>query len=64
VSGRTKQDGVTCSASGSGVGRQVIGAEVGLNFDDASGEQLAALAADDKFPQQLSGDYAWIAVEE
>lgn len=50
--------------AGVAVGGLVVSAEVGLAFDDAAGEGLAAAAMDDDFAQQLAGNlFGWPIIE-
>lgn len=61
---RTEEDGVAESASGSGVGGEIVSAEVGFDLDDACGEALAAFATDEDFAEKFGAHDTGIAVEE
>ena len=64
VAGRAEKDGIAEGASGGGVGGGIVGAEVGFGLDDASGENVLAMAADENLAEEFAGDDAGIAVEE
>ena len=46
------------------MGRGIIGAEISLDFNDASGEEFAALSADKNIAQQIRSNQARVAVVE
>ena len=64
VAGRSEKDGVTKGASGGGVGGGIIGAEVGFGLDDASGEYMAPVPANEYLSEKFAADEAGIAIEE
>ena len=47
-----------------GVGREVVGAEVGFGFDDAAGAEEAVDLVGEGCAEEVAGDFAGVAVVE
>ncbi len=56
VSGRTEEHHIARRAADGSVCGGIVGTQVGFDFDDASGEKFAALAAYENFAKQVRAD--------
>ncbi len=64
VAGGAKEDGCARSITGGGMSRWILFAEVGLDFDDSSGETKLADVPDEYFSKQFASNGAGAAGEE
>lgn len=64
MAGWPKENAVARGASGGSMRSQIVYAKVGFNFHNSPGEQLAALPADNQFPQQLRTNLTRITIEK
>lgn len=60
--GRAEQHRIARGFSDGSMCGRIIGAEVSFDFNDASGKEFAAFAADENFAQQIGSNKARIAV--
>ena len=64
VTGRTEQNSVAQGAARGGVRGRIVGAEIGFDLDDATGELRAFGVADQNLAQKLASYLTGIAGEE
>src|SRR5262249_26539966 len=59
-----EQHFVALGATRRRVGGKIVRTEVGLDLNNAAGQNCSTVLTDDQFSQQLAGDHTRIAVEE
>jgi hypothetical protein len=64
MAGRSPENVITCSATGSRVCGSIAGAEISFHFHDSTRYELSTFFADNQFAKKLARDGAGIAVKE